>query len=137
MFESLSDTIVAILCLVLILSLCCAAWFVLKQNRQLKSKLLTVELALEQSFEKLEQVDDALHEMRSGNHALSKKVKELMVAIAQLDDKQQKLAEHDPHSRFYQKGAQLVAAGATLEQVMLECDLPRAEAELLFSLHHP
>ena len=137
MFESLSDTIVAILCLALLLSLCAAAWFVLKQNRQLKSKLLAVELALEQSFEKLEQVDDALHEMRSGNHALSKKVKELMVAITQLDDKQQKLAEHDPHSRFYQKGAQLVAAGATLEQVMLECDLPRAEAELLFSLHHP
>ena len=137
MFESLSETIVAILCLALLLSLCAAAWFVLKQNRQLKSKLLAVELALEQSFEKLEQVDDALHEMRSGNHALSKKVKELMVAIAQLDDKQQKLAEHDPHSRFYQKGAQLVAAGATLEQVMLECDLPRAEAELLFSLHHP
>lgn len=137
MSETLVESIVVIFCLALLPFMCLAVWFVLKQNRQLKSQILTVEQALQHTLEKLEQVDDALHEMRSGNHALSKKVKELMVAVAQLDDKQQKLAEHDPHSRFYQKGAQLVAAGATLEQVMIECDLPRAEAELLFSLHHP
>ena len=137
MTELLSASIVLPFVLVVLLVGSVVIWFVVKQNRQLKSNLLTVEQTLEQTLEKLEQVDDAIHEMRTGNHALSKKVKELMVITANLNDKQQQLAEQDPQSRFYQKGAQLIAAGATLEQVMLECDLPRAEAELLFSLHQP
>jgi Skp family chaperone for outer membrane proteins len=80
-------------------------------------------------------IQDELHEMRSGNHAMSKKLKTLVTELQSLSDKQEQLAEQDPQSRFYQSAAKLIASGASLEQVIQECDIPRAEAELLFSLH--
>ncbi|KXI28027.1 hypothetical protein AX660_20830 [Paraglaciecola hydrolytica] len=121
--------------LVLLLTFCGLTWFILSKFKQLKNRLSESDDAMRQTLEKLAQLDDELHEIRSGNQALGKKVKELIVSINGLDDKQQKLAEHDPQSRFYQKAAKLIAGGATLNDVMQECDLPRAEAELLFSLH--
>ncbi|WP_340680587.1 DUF2802 domain-containing protein [Paraglaciecola sp.] len=122
--------------LVLLFILSGVLWYVIKQIRQLKSQLSESNHSILQTIDKLEQLDDELHEIRSGNQALGKKVKELIITINGLGAQQQKLAEQDPQSRFYQKGAKLIADGATLEDVMQECDLPRAEAELLFSLHH-
>jgi hypothetical protein len=111
-------------------------WYVTKRISLLKTQLSEANHTNLQTFEKLEQLDDELHEIRSGNQALSKKVKELVITINGLGDQQQKFAEQDPQSRFYQKAAKLIADGVTIEDVMQECDLPRAEAELLFSLHH-
>lgn len=119
-----------LLCLVLAIF-----WYVIGDIKQVKSQLSEANSVIRLTLEKLEQLDDELHEIRSGNQALGKKVKELIVTINGLDDKQQQLADQDPQSRFYNKGAKLIAAGATLDEVMRECDLPRAEAELLFNLH--
>lgn len=84
---------------------------------------------------KLSQLEDEIYELQTGNQAIGRKVKEISLELASLDSKQQKLSEQDPQSRFYQNGAKLIASGASLEEVMKECDLPRAEAELLFSIH--
>jgi len=119
-----------LLCIVLAI-----LWYVVSNVKQTKIQLSEANSVIRLALEKLEQLDDELHEIRSGNQALGKKVKELIVTINGLDDKQQQLADQDPQSRFYHKGAKLIAAGATLDEVMRECDLPRAEAELLFSLH--
>ena len=119
-----------LLCIVLAI-----LWYMVSNVKQTKIQLSEANSVIRLALEKLEQLDDELHEIRSGNQALGKKVKELIVTINGLDDKQQLLADQDPQSRFYHKGAKLIAAGATLDEVMRECDLPRAEAELLFSLH--
>jgi hypothetical protein len=119
-----------LLCIVLAI-----LWYVVGNIKQTKIQLSEADSVIRIAVEKLEQLDDELHEIRSGNQALGKKVKELIVTINGLDDKQQQLADQDPQSRFYNKGAKLIAAGATLDEVMRECELPRAEAELLFSLH--
>tara|TARA_R110000868_G_scaffold238246_4_gene492794 strand:- start:2025 stop:2426 length:402 start_codon:yes stop_codon:yes gene_type:complete len=119
-----------LLCIVLAI-----LWYVVSNTKQTKIQLSEADSVIRLALDKLEQLDDELHEIRSGNQALGKKVKELIVTINGLDDKQQQLADQDPQSRFYNKGAKLIAAGATLDEVMRECDLPRAEVELLFSLH--
>ena len=41
----------------------------------------------------------------------------------------------DPESRFYTRAIKLVELGASLEEIMRECELPRAEAELLVNFH--
>ena len=41
----------------------------------------------------------------------------------------------DPDSRFYTRAVKLVELGASLEEIMRECELPRAEAELLINFH--
>ena len=83
---------------------------------------------------------EELHEIRSGNYGVINRVKELVHQVDNLQTAQQDLAanlvEQDPQSRFYSKGAKLISQGASLEDVMRECDMPAAEAELLFNLHN-
>ncbi|WP_244213114.1 DUF2802 domain-containing protein [Idiomarina ramblicola] len=76
------------------------------------------------------------------DYAQQQVVAQLQQQVAQLNDEQQQLqqklqevSEQDPGSKLYQRAAKLVASGASVEELMQECDLPQAEAELLISLH--
>jgi hypothetical protein len=81
-------------------------------------------------------LSEELHEIRSGNYGVISRVKELVQQVENLQSAQQNLVEQDSQSRFYSKGAKLISQGASLEDVMRECDMPVAEAELLFNLHN-
>ncbi|WP_442960193.1 DUF2802 domain-containing protein [Pseudoalteromonas sp. A25] len=41
----------------------------------------------------------------------------------------------DPDAKIYSRAVKMIELGADLEEIMRECELPRAEAELLMSLH--
>ena len=60
---------------------------------------------------------------------------ELGEALQQLSDKQQAMELTEPESKIYSRAMKMVQLGADLEEIMRECELPRAEAELLFNLH--
>ncbi len=45
------------------------------------------------------------------------------------------LQAYDPEHRLYSRAIKMIALGADLQEVMTECELPKPEAELLFSLH--
>ncbi|BDX07713.1 DUF2802 domain-containing protein [Planctobacterium marinum] len=62
-------------------------------------------------------------------------VNALKQQLQQIEIKVQGLESQDPTSRLYTKASKLVASGASVEEIMQECDLPRAEAELVMSLH--
>jgi hypothetical protein len=83
----------------------------------------------------LSAIEDELHEIRSGSIGLGSKVKELISSLKDTQDQQQEIAMQDPQSRFYNQAAKLVESGASIEELMRECDIPHAEAELLFNLH--
>lgn len=89
--------------------------------------------------EKLFELTSAVSGMSDKLQQLSRQNKEqdasLHEDIKKLQDKLQEVESADPGARMYTKAAKLVASGATLEDVMQECDLPRAEAELLMNLH--
>lgn len=91
--------------------------------------------AIENLDAKTNNLSNELHEIRSGNYGVINKVKELVQEVEQLQSAQQSLADQDPQVRFYSKAAKLISQGASLEDVIKECDIPSAEAELLFSLH--
>ncbi len=55
-------------------------------------------------------------------------------AMQQINDRQQELTLQDPERRLYSRAAKMVELGADLDEVMNECELPKAEAELLISL---
>jgi hypothetical protein len=110
-------------------------FYLFRKIRQCEFQLALVHDNLLGNENKLNQVNDELHETRIGNQALGRKVKDLVRLIGEVQSRQEKLAEQDPQSRFYANAVKLITDGASLEDVMRECDLPRAEAELLFSLH--
>lgn len=59
----------------------------------------------------------------------------LAAELEQLSEHQQKIQLFDPESKLYSRAVKMVQLGAGLEEIMQECELPRAEAELLLNLH--
>ena len=126
---SLVSIIVSIICVI----------FLIKLNGRCRSQLETIDSqnsaisSLNQSFKNFK---EELNEIRSGSYGVSNRVKELIQQVDELQIAQQNLMEQDPQSRYYSKGAKLISQGASLEEVMRECEIPAAEAELLFNLHN-
>lgn len=72
----------------------------------------------------------------------SQVLKQLELRIKYLNDynveQQKKLLQwQDSHGqdKFYNRAFKLAAKGASLEEIMNECELPRAEVEMLLSVH--
>lgn len=101
----------------------------------LAQQLAQVQVQVDGLQQKLLISQQEIHEVRSGSIGVGDKVKGLMRLIKQTEAKQDLLATQDPQSRLYNQAAKLVASGCSIEEVMRECDMPKAEAELVFNLH--
>lgn len=129
-----------------ILSLSCVAiclgliFYLYKTNRSLSKTLVSQAKSQLEANQIIKGQSEELHEIRSGTYAMLARVKELELQLESfqqtLQSAQQALVEQDPQSRFYSKGVKLISQGASLEDVMRECEMPAAEAELLFNLHN-
>jgi cell division protein FtsB len=106
-----------------------------RYNSQLET-IASQDNSLSQLNKKVNQLNEELHEIRSGNYGVINRVKELVKQVNSLQSSQQNIVEQDTQSRFYSKGVKLISQGASLEDVMRECDMPAAEAELLFNLQN-
>ncbi|MFT5839599.1 MAG: putative nucleic acid-binding Zn-ribbon protein [Flavobacteriales bacterium] len=107
-----------------------------KRDQSQLESIKSQDNLLTELAKKVNNLTDELHEIRSGNYGVISRVKELVHQVDNLQSAQQNLVEQDPQSRFYSKGTKLISQGASLEDVMRECDMPVAEAELLFNLHN-
>jgi hypothetical protein len=76
-----------------------------------------------------------LQEVRVGSIGMGDKIKALVATVRQTASQQEQLASQDPQSRLYQQAAKVVASGYSVEDLMHECDMPKAEAELIYNLH--
>lgn len=131
-----------------IVLLCAVAGYIwlnrtLQQHAQQRTEL---EKRLEFSAQQLQQSQHEVEELRAGIIGVGQRVLQLDAALNQLSsqvssalqelsDKQQALALSDPESKIYSRAMKMVQLGADLEEIMRECELPRAEAELLYNLH--
>jgi len=90
----------------------------------LKSVLATNELYKQQFVE-----------LHSGSVGMGKKVQQLELLVRKTQENQQNLVAQAPENRLYTRATKMVELGASIEELMVECELPRAEAELLLNLH--
>lgn len=129
---------ISLILITLIISVICSTFLVVlfkRYNSQLETIKSQSDLLSDLS-KKVNNLSEEIHEIRSGNYGVMTRVKELVQQVDKLQLDQQNLVEQDTQSRFYSKGAKLINQGASLEDVMRECDMPAAEAELLFNLHN-
>jgi hypothetical protein len=96
----------------------------LEQNQQKLNAEHKHEIALElkSAFAKLE--NDSMNKFKSEIETIKVEVDKLM---AQIDE----LSQQDPAAKMYAKAHSLVASGASIEEIMDACDLPKAEVEVL------
>jgi len=52
-----------------------------------------------------------------------------------IENQIRELKLQDPSLRLYQRAAELVKQGASIDEIIEACDIPRAEAEMLMMVH--
>ena len=129
---------ISLIIITLIVTVVCSTFLAVlykRCNSQLKTIKLQNDL-LSELKKKTNILSEEIHEIRSGNHGVITRIKELVQQVDTLQLAQQNSVEQDSQSRFYSKGAKLISQGASVDDIMRECDMPVAEAELLFNLHN-
>lgn len=121
----------------LLLVFWCRRQFVLLQN-----ELKIVRLQLESCQQISGAVQAETEELRAGIIGVGQSVLSmqeqhqlLTEQMVQLQEQQHAISLSDPESKIYSRAMKMVELGADLEEIIRECELPRAEAELLFNLH--
>lgn len=66
---------------------------------------------------------------------LDARTKNIQTKISDIENAIKRVKSEQPEDRLYRRALKMVELGADIEEVMSECELPRAEAELLFSIH--
>lgn len=109
-----------------------------KKRSALVDDLSRLQEQLKQHQQQMILLESGIQEIRSSSIGVGQKVKQiesgLQQKIQQLQDAQQEMQQQEPLNPLYQQAARLVTAGASVDDVMQECELSRTEAELLFAL---
>lgn len=132
--------IVVVLLLAVLASV--TVWWLGRIQRNWQQQLQQLEHQLDFKAQQLVQTRHELEELRAGVIGVGQRVLQLDTNIASvtlqlqaLADKQQALELTEPESKIYSRAMKMVQLGADLDEIIRECELPRAEAELLFNLH--
>lgn len=129
----------------LALSIILLIWWVNRRLGQINQHA-ELERRLEYAVRQWQQSQLEVEELRAGIIGVGQRVLQLETALKQfsnqteqqlvaLTEQQQAIALTDPESKIYSRAMKMVQLGADLEEIMRECELPRAEAELLYNLH--
>lgn len=129
--------LLAITTLASILGIVCLLFvFANKKNIALQHKHLVEQAKrIEATAQQMQILRSEIAEVRAGLLSIGKRV--LNCEQAQHDIAQSISAQkfEDPEARIYSRAVKMIELGADIEEVMRECELPRAEAELLMTLH--
>ncbi len=75
-----------------------------------------------------------LLELRSVLVGLGQQISEQQDIIQHLNDRITELEQADGDGRLYSRASKMVQLGADIDELIQECELPKAEAELMLSL---
>jgi regulator of replication initiation timing len=110
------------------------ALIVALKNKQ-SAELNAVSQQLKDTSEQTHILRSEVSELRTGLLSIGKRVLEVEQQNQELMQQQAAQKYDDPDAKIYSRAVKMVELGADLDEVTRECELPRAEAELLFSLH--
>jgi|SRR5690554_1489695 len=106
-----------------------------EQQQILADKFASIKKQFAMLGKQIAECDDSNDELKQQFSQLSHRHTAFEQQMLRQQEAIQEVAEQDPESKFYQRAARLVQQGASLEEVMEACELPRAEAELLYNLY--
>ncbi len=84
--------------------------------------------------QKVTKTNNQLQEVRSVVVGLGQKVSQQQEVIRHLSERVTELEHMDSDSRLYSRASKMVQLGAGVEELIEECELPKAEAELMMAL---
>ncbi|HGS4534126.1 TPA: flagellar transcriptional regulator FlrD [Vibrio cholerae] len=100
-----------------------------RQSETLRQQIRNLDRELQKS-------NKQLLEVRSVIVGLGQKVSEQQDIIRHLNERLLELENTDADARLYTRASKMVQLGADLNELIQECELPKAEAELMMSLQN-
>lgn len=112
-----------------------ASWQQQQTIEQLRQQLEQLANQLRRSYQDVEELRSTVIGVGQRVLSLESHLGQGMQQVAELAEQQKSLHLFDPESKIYSRAMKMVQLGSSIEEIMLECELPQAEAELLFNLH--
>ncbi|MPY24877.1 DUF2802 domain-containing protein [Shewanella psychropiezotolerans] len=106
-----------------------------KQTSKLRVKVEALTLLIKESDRQRETVKRELQELRSGTIGVGRRMLELEKRTSKQDARLDEVNQQDPQARLYSRAMKMVDLGASIDELIQECELPKAEAELIIRLH--
>lgn len=116
---------------------------------QFRRKVEALKKIIAEQQRQMDGLRAEMHEVRSGAIGVGQRIQALESHVQHVKghmqtvegqlsetiERQEELVNLEPESKLYSRAMKMVSLGAGIEEVMQECELPRAEAELLVNLH--
>ncbi|ELP5730041.1 DUF2802 domain-containing protein [Vibrio vulnificus] len=106
----------------------------LRVKAVLQKRLDQQSQMLRSSDKELQKANKQLLEVRSVVIGLGQRVSEQQDIIQHLTERVVELEQADTDGRLYTRASKMVQLGADVNELIKECELPKAEAELMLSL---
>ena len=106
-----------------------------KQSNKLRSKVEALTVLVKESDRQRDAFKRELQELRSGTIGVGRRVLDLEKRLAQQNARLDESMQQDPQAKLYSRAMKMVQLGAGVDELIRECELPKAEAELLIRLH--
>ena len=118
----------------ILLVLVCLGLIFVNNNKQ-SAAIQAKQKQLQETQQQLSILRSEVAEMRAGMLSIGKRVVAVEEKSQELEQLRDAQKYDDPNAKIYSRAVKMVELGADLEEIIHECELPRAEAELLMSLH--
>ncbi|MDD9195540.1 DUF2802 domain-containing protein [Aliivibrio sp. S3MY1] len=105
-----------------------------RKNTQLAAQLTHAQKQHQQLQEEQQKLNKQFVEFRTASINMGQKVADITQLNQHFDERLNELENTDADSRLYSRANKLVQLGAGINELMEECELPKAEAELMMSL---
>ncbi|PIW59834.1 DUF2802 domain-containing protein [Shewanella sp. CG12_big_fil_rev_8_21_14_0_65_47_15] len=106
-----------------------------KQLSKLRNKAEALTVLVKEGDRQRESFKRELQELRSGTIGVGRRVIEIEKRLQQQSERIEESSQQDPQAKLYTRAMKMVALGAGVDELVKECELPKAEAELLIRLH--
>ena len=91
---------------------------------------------IEQQLSSLSEVERAhFDETNEVTKQLEHRISTLKQNIVSMDEQLLSIQQQSSEDKFYSRALKLAKKGADVEEIVQECEIPRAEAEMLLSVH--
>ncbi|MFQ6370346.1 DUF2802 domain-containing protein [Shewanella sp. YIC-542] len=109
--------------------------FLQKQGNRLRNKVEALTVLVKEGDRQREGLKRELQELRSGTIGVGRRVLALEHKLAEQAQKLDESVQQEPQAKLYSRAIKMVHLGAGVDELIQECELPKAEAELLIRLH--
>lgn len=134
-----APTLLEFVLIALVVMLAIAVCLLYSRIQKLRYSLDNSQAANVESIARIEALANNANNQQTEAQArtlvITRHLKELDEKQVSIENELRELKLQDPSLRLYQRAAELVKQGATTDEIIEACDIPRAEAEMLVMVH--